>query len=182
MAIAAQIVYLMLLSACFSVLAWGQTSPSSPTTEASLKEFLQSYVKRRTQHENKTTRYKDVFVDLNDDGQAEAVVYLTGGGWCGSGGCNTLILSKTDSSFNLVTNITISRPPVRVLTSTSHGWHDLSVWVQGGGVLPGYEAELRFDGSTYPPNPSKAPAIRLSMTATGRVVVSSAQQGRPLFP
>jgi acetyl esterase/lipase len=81
MAIAAQIVYLMLLSACFSVLAWGQTSPSSPTTEASLKEFLQSYVKRRTQHENKTTRYKDVFVDLNDDGQAEAVVYLTGGGW-----------------------------------------------------------------------------------------------------
>jgi hypothetical protein len=31
------------------------------------------------------------------------------------------------------------------------------VWVQGGGIQPGYTTELQFDGMTYAGNPSIAP-------------------------
>ncbi|PYS46358.1 MAG: hypothetical protein DMG13_30190 [Acidobacteria bacterium] len=31
------------------------------------------------------TRYFDALVGLNDDGKEEAIVYVTGPGWCGSG-------------------------------------------------------------------------------------------------
>jgi len=150
--------------------------------DASLKEYLQSYVKRRDRSEDRTTRYIDAFIDLNADGVPEAIVYLPGGGWWGSGGCNTLILAKNGSSFNLITNIAISRPPLRVLTSNSHLWHDLSLWVRGGGVLPVYDAELRFDGSTYPPNPSMPPAIRLSRMPRGQVVIPLSDTKKTLFP
>jgi len=47
--------------------------------EASLKEYLQSYVKRRDRSEDRTTRYIDAFIDLNADGVPEAIVYLPGG-------------------------------------------------------------------------------------------------------
>lgn len=38
------------------------------------------------------TRYALARIDLNGDG-SEAIVYLAGGQWCGSGGCTLLVLS-----------------------------------------------------------------------------------------
>ena len=84
---------------------------------------------------------------------------------CGSGGCNTLILAREGASWKVIQSITITRPPIRVLASTSHGWHSISVWVQGGGIQPGYEAEPRFGGRTYPAGVSWPPPIRISLTA-----------------
>jgi hypothetical protein len=43
--------------------------------------------------------------------------------------------------------------------------------VQGGGIQPGYEAKLSFNGKTYPKNPSVPPAQRLTQQAVGKVVV-----------
>jgi hypothetical protein len=37
---------------------------------------------------------------------------------------------------------------------------DIGVWVQGGGIQPGYEAVLRFNAHEYPKNPSVPPARR----------------------
>ncbi len=54
----------------------------------SLKQFLQSW------SNDKTTRYVAAFRDLNSDGVHEAIVYLVGSSWCGSGGCNTLVLAQ----------------------------------------------------------------------------------------
>ena len=127
-------------------------------------------------------RYFDAFVDLNGDGKKEAIVYLMGDGWCGSGGCTMLVLASEATSFKVVTEITISRPPIRVLSSTSHGWHNISVWVAGGGIEPAYEAELRFDGKTYPGNPSVAPARRLNGKVQGKIVIPSMQGGTLLYP
>lgn len=107
------------------------------------------------------TRYNVAFTDLDGDKQPEALVYAMattdGGGQadlCGSGGCNLYVLSLTPTSYRLVTAISLTRPSINVLPSISHGWHDLGVWVAGGGITTGYEARLRFDGHSYPSNPT----------------------------
>jgi hypothetical protein len=162
-----------------------QTQPQSavaPPKSDSLKRFLQRHLKGSSLGVRQATRYVAAFVDLKGDGKQEAIVYVSGRRWCGSGGCPTLILEPAGPSYRIVTKILITRPPIRVLTSTSHGWRSLGVFVQGGGIQPGYEAELRFDGKKYPSNPSVPPARRLSESAAGKVVVDPSQEGVPLFP
>ena len=80
-------------------------------------------------------------------------VYLLGNRWCGSGGCHTLVLKRKGVSWSIVTKIRIARTPIRVMPDMSNGWHSIGVWVQGGGVQPGYEAELRFNGASYSREP-----------------------------
>ncbi|HEY7393180.1 MAG TPA: lysozyme inhibitor LprI family protein [Bryobacteraceae bacterium] len=121
------------------------------------------------------------FYDLNGDGKPEAIVYLIGNQWCGSGGCNTLILAQKDDSWRVVTNETITWPPIRVLARTSKGWHDIGVWVQGGGTQPGYEAELAFNGESYLPNPKVPPARRVEGKPAGAVVIDSVKNAVPLY-
>ncbi len=147
--------------------------------EVSLRKFLQDYV--GDSDGEKATRFSSSFVDLKDDGSQQAIVYLFGDGWCGTGGCTTLVLAPEGSSFRVVTKITITRPPIRVLTSRSNGWHNISVQVRGGGVQPGYEAELAFDGKSYPINPSTPPARRLTRRTVGEVVVPNEGEGTPLY-
>ncbi len=148
-----------------------QLSAADP--EGSLKRYLQDF-----DHGGRT-RYVAAFYDLNGDEKSEAIVYLVSNRWCGSGGCNTLILARSGGSWRIVRNETITRPPIRVLKRTSKGWHDIGVWVQGGGVQPGYEADLRFDGKTYRPSPSAGPG---AARAAGEVVIPSAEDAKPLHP
>jgi hypothetical protein len=166
--------FIFLRAACF-----GQSQPGT-TQQDSLKKFLQDYLKRPF-YDYKTARYFAAFVDLKDDGMQEAIVYLTDQPSCGSGGCTALILAPEGSSYRVVTSITIVRPPIRVLANKSNGWHDLAVWVQGGGIQPGYEAELPFDGRTYPKNPSTPPARPSAGIAAGAVVVPSGSRGALLY-
>jgi hypothetical protein len=157
--------------------------PQQPASAAenSLKGFLQGYLSDVPVDEKRTARYFSAFVDLNGDGSKEAIVYLTGHGWCGSSGCTTLILAPKGASYRLVTSITITWPPIRILTSNTNGWHDISVWVQGGGIQPGYEAGLSFDGKTYPSNPSVPPARRMPTKVAGEVVVPTTEVGIQIY-
>jgi len=164
------------------LIATGLVHAQPSSSEQSLKTILQGYVRAAHSDDDKTTRYFDVFVDLNGDGRKEAIVYIVGHEWCGTGGCTMLVLGSEDSSFKVVTKVTISRPPIRVLSSTSHGWHNISVSVSGGGILDPYQAELRFNGRTYPGNPSVPPARRLNGKVPGEIVIPSMQGGTPLYP
>ena len=164
---------------CFIADASFAQSPGPSKLEDSLKSFLQHYT--GTSAEGKATRYSAAFTDLRGDGIQEALVYLTSDGWCGSGGCTMLVLAPRGSSYTLVTKTTITRLPIRVLTTKSNGWFDLAVRVQGGGIPFGYEAELSFDGKTYPPNPSVLPARKLPRGVAGQVVVPASMQAKPLF-
>ncbi len=167
------IIYSMLLINCCD--AQEKSDSHQASMEKSLRHYLQSI------DSDKTTRYIAAFLDLNGDGKSEAVVYLVGGEWCGSGGCTTMILTQNDSSWKIINKITITRPPIRVLESTYNGWHSLGVWVQGGGIHEGYEAELRFNGKKYPRNPSVPPAIPLKEKITGEVIISPKQSGVSLY-
>jgi len=171
-----------LLTAAF--FAQAQRGPAAPpsTVENSLKTFLRGYLAAPPRSEDKTTRYSAAFVDLNGDGTPEAIIHVTGRQWCGSGGCHMLILARKGSSYRVVTETTITRPPVRVLRSTSHGWRNIAVWVEGGGIQPGYEAELQFDGTTYPSNPTAPPARPLAGNVAGDVVLSGSEDGTLLYP
>jgi hypothetical protein len=143
--------------------------------EESVRKFL------RTQDDSKNTRYIAAFRDLNGDGISEALVYLLGNNWCGSGGCNLLILQRAGDSWKVITSMTITNPPIRVLDSTVNGWHSLGVWVKGGGIHPGYEAVMRFNGKKYPGNPSVPPAVKTKKGLPGEVVIRSIENAKPVY-
>ncbi len=91
--------------------------------------------------------------DLNGDGQADAVVLLQGGDWCGTGGCTLVVFRGDGKDFVLVSSSSISREPIRVAAEDANGWKTLIVDTKGlGDVL------MPFDGKAYPPNPSLQPA------------------------
>ena len=142
----------------------------------SLRHFLQSIL------DDKSARYIAGFGDLDGDGKPEALVYVISQGLCGSGGCNTLVLSQVGATWKMIAEISITRLPIRLLKTTSSGWRDLGVWVQGGGIQPGYEAQLRFDGGTYPRNPSVPPAVPLANSVQGEVIVSTSEKPTLLYP
>jgi hypothetical protein len=146
--------------------AQGQRQFSAGQNER-LRQFLRGYVGPAGE-EARTTRYTAAFVDLRGDGSNEVIVYVSGPRWCGTGGCTMLILAPAGSSYRVVTKTTVTRLPIRVLDTKLNGWHDISVV----GGKPLYEAELSFDGTTYPTNPSVAPASRVGGTAKGRTVIS----------
>jgi hypothetical protein len=170
--------HLLLIALMFSIL------PSMAVAQNSdpLRIFLQKYVGDPPSEWDKVMRYLNAWVDLNGDGKQEAIVYLLG--WCGSGGCSTLILEPNGSSYKVITHVTIAKLPIRVLATTSHGWRDLSVIVQGGGIITPYEAGLQFDGKKYPSNPSMPPAQPLRKKNAGEVLIRAEDydSGRPLYP
>jgi len=129
----------------------------SQTTDAALKNVLRQYLRDQDVENDSSVRYIAAFVDLNDDGKKEIIVHVISQSLCGTGGCPTLVLAPEQSSFIIVSRISITRPPIRVLKTKSHGWHDLAVWVAGGGIQPGYEADLPFDGESYATNPTVPP-------------------------
>src|SRR5258707_6611531 len=141
----------LIVSTCLAI-AQQKTTIKPPPEEESARKFLQ------TKAEDKDTRYILVFRDLNGDGIPEAIAYLVGNEWCGSGGCNLFVLYKAGNSWKVVTSVTITHPPVRIFDDTSNGWHNIGVQVGGGGIMRGYEAELRFSGKAYPKNPTVFPA------------------------
>lgn len=183
MAYSKTILLVALLAACaafLSIDSFAQTQQGAGQ-EDSLKKFLRDYVGDASSGNNRTTEYFPAFVDLADNGAQDAVVYLTGDGWCGSGGCTTLILAPEGSSFKIVTKITIARLPIRVLTTKSNGWHDISVVARTNGVEPTYEAKLSFNGKTYPSNPTVSPAQRLSGRIAGKTVIPLTANGAPVY-
>lgn len=86
--------------------------------------------------------------DLNQDGKKEIFIGLTGGYFCGSGGCTVLLL---DSNRDLLTKFTVADYPFTVLSSITNNWKDLIV--KSGGK----QRILRFNGKAYPSNPSIQP-------------------------
>jgi hypothetical protein len=140
--------------------------------EARLQAFLSTFIGDSDRSAGDTAQFKSAFIDLKDDGRFDALVYISGPLWCGSGGCRLVILAPSKSTYRVITATTITWPPIRVLKSKTNGWHDIGVWVQGGGIQPGYEARLPFDGRAYPSNPSMPPARRITEKIEGWALIA----------
>jgi hypothetical protein len=180
----AQLIFMLILALAFLAPLSGDGQPrrsSKNTVEAKLKQFLQQELNDPVDRTDMTTRFSFAVIEPDFRTREEVVVYISGESWCGSGGCTMLVLVPEGNSFNMIDKTTIVQLPIRVLDGRSNGRAELGVWVQGGGLQPGYEATLRFDGKSYPRNPSIAPARRLSSRNAGTVIIGSDKHGDLLF-
>jgi hypothetical protein len=148
---------------------------------AVLKKFLQDHVREigtrfNALDDDETDRFSYAFTDLNGDGKDEAIIYLTGRGWCGTGGCQLYILTANGATYRFLARIPATRPPIRVLDRTEYGWHSVSMIVRDDATHV-YEGELRFNGQKYPIG--QRPVRR---KVPGKVVISGHDTETPLFP
>lgn len=155
-------------------------SNSNQSDEKEVLKNIRPIIKNYFAEINRSITINTAAADLNNDGVSEFLVYVKGEGACGSGGCNLFVLKANNRGYEPVSQLTISWPPIRVLESKSNGWQDIAVWVQGGGILPGYEARLRFDGKGYPTNPSLVPREK-GEPSKGRIVIDRSSPATPLY-
>jgi hypothetical protein len=98
-------------------------------------------------------------IDLNDDGKNEYLVGLTGSTFCGSAGCNMLVLNN---KFGLNTKMSIVQYPVYVgapgTKEVTKGYSNIYVSTKGVGFV-----KMAWNGSKYPTNPSTSPKISESV-------------------
>ena len=174
---AASIVRAFVLAIGTAVALPAQQVTASYSPGEQLMVFLRAYL---GDADDSTTRITAVGVKTQD-GKSEEIVYVSGRGWCGSGGCTMLVLEPKDSTFSVLGRVTIVQLPIRVLPSMHHGHPDIVVLVQGGGIRAGYEAVLSFNGKRYPPNPSVRPATRHRSGAKGNVIIASTDGSVPLY-
>ena len=128
------------------------TSIIPPAIEAALREMYA--------RDNGEIRYFAAAINLNVEGYPEIIVHVVGDTVCGSGGwCDTLVFTPSGTAFRHVATIRSTRPPIRVSPVRSHDWRNLIVTVSGGDGRP-RDVELRYDGTSYPSNPTTAPAHR----------------------
>jgi len=169
-----------LLIACGLVATENCFGQQATGTDVLLKKFLQKYWSDPAGNDM-TAEYVAATVHLHGDTRKTFVVYVAGQTMCGSGGCRLLVLEPKGASFKEIGSMTITRPPIRVLSSVTNGMHDIGVWVQGGGIQPGYEAVLPFNGTSYPSNPSVSPARPSIGMAAGTIAISAESAGKPLY-
>ena len=152
------------------------------TDAAGLQPWLKAHLRKEyaDSPDRKALHYDYIPVDLNGDGRREVLVYVAGGNRnCGTGGCGLMVLQSAGSKWRVVSETSIGWSPIRILRTSSRGWRDLGVMIAGGGVTRPYEARLRFDGKTYPTNPSVRPARRIPAGTSGIVAIETATE--PLF-
>ena len=109
--------------------------------------------------------YRSGNVDLDGDGIDEVLFYVGGPGRCGSGGCDLYVLRNTTDGIAVIARTSVTQLPIGVLDTRHHGMRDIVVSVGGGGIPYGYRV-LRFDGQTYPGNPTVAPAEPIDTIGT----------------
>lgn len=107
------------------------------------------------------TTWKTRWTDLNGDGVLDALVYIAGPDWCGSGGCTLLVFEAVTGpdadelgAFRPAAEVSLVAGPVLVADAGPDGWRDLVVNAEAGDPRV-----LRFDGETYPGSPSAGVAV-----------------------
>lgn len=112
-------------------------------------------------------RYTWSRVDLSGDGRPELVAHVLGPMACGTGGCPLLIFQEPRAGrLELITRMSLFKDPLIVSETRHHGWKDLISRVRVD-AAHGYYALLRFDGNSYPTNPSVPPARPLRRAKSG---------------
>jgi hypothetical protein len=128
---------------------------SSKSTAAIVRKALQEKYKSDIE-KNLIDSFGRKFIffeyDLNGDSKKEIFVGFRGMYFCGSGGCNILIL---DDAGQQVSSFTVAGYPVVIDKNSTNGWNDL--FIHSGKK----DRIVKFDGKKYPSNPSVLPALKV---------------------
>ena len=157
--------------------ASGATSPVPNATPPS--SALTTFLQDRTRDAMAPLSY--VSAEVGEGADALTLVHFIGPEFCGSGGCNLLILRRSAGAYSVLGDTTITRAPIRILSTRTNGLPDIGVYVVGGGIMEGYEARLKFDGTRYPSNPTVPPAERVD-GAEGVTVITDDSPRTTLKP
>lgn len=154
-------------------------TPQQQAADASLMSHLRTILKTSDSTSEETaataTKVQIAWVDLNEDKRPEAIVYVEGRGWCGSGGCRLLVLEQHSDTFRNRGRLSVTRTPIALLSERSSGWRKLTVYVAGGGIIPGYRVVVPFDGSQYARNPTAPPAYKVAEGMEEEVVIAGVE-------
>jgi hypothetical protein len=133
--------------------------------KALIREFLlDKYQDRARYYYNK--------IDLDDDGKPEIFAYLVGSSFCGTGGCSAAIFKEKKNNYYLLAKFSIVKNPVIISDSKTKGYKDIIMNVYGGGIVP-FFARLKYDGTTYPSNPSIQPKVEPGTKLAGVAIVAN---------
>lgn len=117
------------------------------------------------------TRYYYNKVDLNDDGISEIFAFLVGPFVCGTGGCSAVIFKQENGEYKLLSRFSLVRNPIIISNKKTNGYRDIIMKVSGGGI-ESFFAELKYDGKTYPSNPSVQPKIKTGTKVEGEAIIA----------
>lgn len=125
-----------------------QPSATDAELDAAIRAAAPDYKADIVSEPSMKSRYVAVRADLNNDGNDEVFVYLMGGMFCGSGGCNLKVFSKGMDGYSLLADISTSRPPIIVVESQSNGYSDF--WrMQSGGGGPSEYVQHSYQNGKY---------------------------------
>ncbi|CAG1021089.1 hypothetical protein MTYM_00744 [Methylococcales bacterium] len=119
-----------------------------------VNNFLKDELQFLTEADRKFQFYP---VDLNGDGKDEYFVRLNGPYFCGTGGCTMLIL---DRYAEIITKFSVMDGAVNITGEKEKSWLNLYVFNNGAFRV------LKYDGKTYPANPSVAPKVNFVKKST----------------
>ncbi|MEG4087938.1 hypothetical protein [Microcoleus sp. Pol12B4] len=116
------------------------------------RAFLQAQeVNKATANNNVAAYYEYALIDLNGDNLSDAIVYLSGGAFCGgSGGCSVAIFQRTQNGYREVGFYTFAIRPFGVLSVNSNGWRDIVVTHYSPSIRKISYQIYQFDGTRYP--------------------------------
>ncbi|MGH1352803.1 MAG: hypothetical protein ACRBBN_18655 [Methyloligellaceae bacterium] len=97
--------------------------------------------------------YKFVGADLNGDGQAEVIVYLTGKKWCAPTGCTLVIFAPVNRySYEPISTVRRVKKPVHIAMESTNGWRDIYIRAGLADWPKSHKIQLKFSGNRYPGN------------------------------
>jgi hypothetical protein len=141
----------------------GSASNTMPDAEleAAIRAAVPDYKVDIVSDPSMKSRYMAVRADLNSDGNDEVFVYLMGGMFCGTGGCNLMVFSKGMDGYSLLADIATSRPPIIVTQTQSNGHSDFWRMQSGGGgpteyVQHSYQSGKYIEKTRVPADPAPA--------------------------
>jgi len=121
--------------------------------------------------EVKNIRYYYNKIDLNGDGIPEVFVYLVGPYVCGTGGCSGVIFKQENGEYKVLSRFSLVRNPVIISNTKTKGYRDIIMYVAGGGIENFY-ALVKYDGTTYPSNPSIEPKVKPGTKVDGVAIIA----------
>ncbi|MTI69269.1 MAG: hypothetical protein FH751_03295 [Firmicutes bacterium] len=116
-------------------------------------------------------RYYYNKVDLNDDGVYEIFVYLVGFPVCGTGGCSAAIFKQENNDYVLLSKFSLVNNPIVISDTKTNGFKDIIMYVSGGGI-ESFFSKIKYNGKTYPSNPSIQPKVKPGTKVDGIAIIS----------
>ena len=118
-----------------------------------------------------STRYYYNKVDLNGDGIPEIFAYVVGPYVCGTGGCSAVIYKQEGEEYNLLARFSLVNNPIIISKNKTKGYRDIIMNVYGGGI-ESFFALLKYDGTSYPSNPSTQPKVEPETKVEGIAIIA----------